>query len=201
METCFARLDFRDDEVWKSRKPIDLRLGDEHVDLTKAEARRAACLEEARLAETLAPGVGLGVVPSTPGGDGLPGPGHPGEPLDWAFRMRRLPEANRADHRLEHGTLDDAHLSAVARRLAELHEGARGAAATSPDSAIRELRRRIGLRIADSDGSPQVEWPSECERIERWQLEFLSSNATRFERRARTDSIREGHNESTESTT
>jgi aminoglycoside phosphotransferase family enzyme len=195
IETCFARLHRSATEVFKIRRPVRLRLGDEWVDLSTPESRRAACREEERVGRALAHDVVLGVVPITPGSDGRLRAGGRGPAVDWALRMRRLAETERADERLAAGTLDDERLAAVARRLAAFHEKARGAAGTSEDRVLEALRRRIRLRI-DAPGWPRrTPLPEEVERIEAWQLDFLDAQAERFAKRAATDAIRQGHGE------
>jgi aminoglycoside phosphotransferase family enzyme/predicted kinase len=196
VETCFARIYRTPTEVFKLRDPVELRLGRDRIDLSSVEQRRAACLEEEDLDRRLAPDVPIGVVPLTRDSDGRERFVGNGEPIDWALRMRRLPDIARADHRLETGTLTDAHLHEVARRLAAFHARARRdhGGARQPDP-VAALRGRIELRIEMPDGPRQTPLPREVERLEAWQLDFLRAEADRFRRRARSDSIREGHGE------
>jgi aminoglycoside phosphotransferase family enzyme/predicted kinase len=195
VETCFALLYRSGSEVFKIRKPVTLRLGDEPIDLSSIDRRRAACLEEERIDRRLAPGVALGVVPVTLGPDGKARFGGDGETVDWALHMRRLADAERADHRLVGGTLTDDHLRTVAQRLAAFHERARGPASEGADSLLEQLRARVQLRIEASGWPRRTPLPPEVEEIETWQLEFLEAQLERFLRRARSDVIREGHGE------
>jgi aminoglycoside phosphotransferase family enzyme/predicted kinase len=170
-------------------------LGKEKIDLSSIEQRRSACLEEDRIARRLAPDVILGVVPVTAGPQGELCIEGRGETIDWALQMRRLPNAHRADHRLAAGTLTADHLRAVAHRLAAFHELSRGRATRSADPLLEQLRDLVVLRIGALEGRRNSQLPREVERIEKWQLQFLSAQSQRFLRRARTDANREGHGE------
>lgn len=194
-ETGFARLHFGRDIVLKRRKPVRLFLGEKPVDLDALESRRAACLEEARVDDRLAPGVVMSVVPVTRGADGRLWAGGEGSAVDWALQMRRLPERDRGDRRLEEGRLDDDALGAVAFQMAAFHERARGEARHGPDHTLAELARLIDLRVEAKDGVPSTPLPDEVERIEAWQREFLARSASLLAARADGDAIRRGHGE------
>ncbi len=195
VETCFARLYRTNDEVLKVRKPTRLLLGDESIDLSSAEHRRSACLEEAEILLRLAPDVLRGVVPvtlpNTPGGDSNGG----GRPIEWALRMRRLPDDDRADVRLSGARLSDANLRDVARRLATFHERARSESDVSDEANLDRLRRFVQVRIRRPDTTTPSEPSAALAAVESWQLEFLDAESQRFVNRARNAALREGHGE------
>jgi len=195
LETGFALLYRSATEVFKVRKPVRLRLSEERLDLTSLDGRHAACLEEERVNQQLAPGVACGVVPVTRDASGRVCFGGAGAPVDWALRMHRLRDSERAEDRLAAGTLGDEHLRAVARRLAAFHERMRGAASAEAGPVLETLRARIALRIEAPDWPPRTPLPGEIERIEAWQLDFLAAETERFLHRATSDSIRDGHGE------
>jgi len=114
--------------VYKVKKPVDLGF----LDFTTLALREHFCLEEVRLNRRLAPDVYLGVVGIFEEGGGLrvdldrpPRAGRgdaPGEaPLEWAVRMRRLPEDLTMAAWLEEGSLRPYHLAVIGRRLADFH--------------------------------------------------------------------------------
>jgi aminoglycoside phosphotransferase family enzyme/predicted kinase len=195
IETAFALLERNETEVFKVRKPVQIELGDEPVDLMSIASRRAACLEEERIDRMLAPDVALGVVPVTIDPDGRFRYGGEAEPVDWALRMRRLPDTDRADQRLANGSLSEAHLRAVAERLAAFHERVRGEAEAAGEETLDRLRDRIELRIEAENWPRRTPLPDTALEVEAWQLGFLEAEAERFLRRARGDAIREGHGE------
>ena len=101
-----------DREVWKLKRPVDLGF----LDFRALEARRRDCEEEVRLNRRLAPDVYLGVAPvyRTASGCAFVGPG---PIVDWAVRMRRLPDEASASALLARGQLDARHLATLAERL------------------------------------------------------------------------------------
>lgn len=211
LETGFAVVHRTDDHVYKRRKPIRLRVDGQVVDLTSAEARRAACREEARLDEILTPELEPRVVPVRKGDDGRlraddddandddDEPDRGGEPamaaaFDWALRLRRLRDEDRADRRLERGALDEPALRAVAERLATFHERARGSVPHANERVLEALRARIDLQL-EVDGAPVPPLPETAEQAARWQRDFVEAEAERLIARADGDAIRRGHGE------
>ncbi|MDP6980145.1 MAG: AAA family ATPase [Myxococcota bacterium] len=200
IETGFAVLYLGDSIVYKLRKPATVRAGSETRDLSGIDARHAACKQEEALNAVLAPDVEAQTVPVVRRPDSRievapPGERVEGEVIDWALRMCRLPDSDRADRRLASGTLDDARLELVAHRLATFHEHARGSA--SPANPVERLRGQIALTPTSANGSPEsrVPLPPEVSKIERWQSDYLERNREQFARRAKSDSIRHGHGE------
>jgi uncharacterized protein len=198
VETSFARLYRTSDEVFKVRKPVRLALGGESVDLTSLESRRRLCAKEDRIDRILAPDVTRGLVSLTHSEEGVVQFGEEGELVDWALRMHRLPDAERADRRLAEGRLTDEHLRNVAHRLAALHERTLDAAPANPagQGVLDRLRTMIEMRIDPLDSSPvRRELPLELEAIESWQLAFLDAQAKRLIGRATSAAMRQEHGE------
>src|SRR5215471_12230772 len=73
--------------AYKIKKPVTLSF----LDFGTLEKRRHFCDEEVHLNRRLAPDVYLGVVPVVRAGDRLGFEGA-GEIVEWAVKMRRLPE-------------------------------------------------------------------------------------------------------------
>ena len=107
------------DTVYKVRKPV--RLG--FVDFSTLAKRKADCDAEVRLNRRLAPGVYRGVVPITVV-DGRAKVDGPGEPVEWAVEMVRLPDDATMRHRLDRDELTAADVERVARRIADFHRTA-----------------------------------------------------------------------------
>ncbi len=109
------------------KKPLDLGF----LDFTTLERRRSACEEEVRLNRRLAPTVYLGVAPISRGPVGGLRVGGDGSALEYAVKMRRLPEEATLLSRLGRGELEPHLLEALAQRLADFHRHA----ATGPEVA------------------------------------------------------------------
>src|SRR5438094_7193734 len=72
--------------AYKIKKPVRLPF----LDFSTLDRRRHFCAEEVRLNRRLAPAVYLGVVPVAQGGTGVRVE-VPGEVVEWAVKMQRLP--------------------------------------------------------------------------------------------------------------
>jgi uncharacterized protein len=107
--------------AYKIKKPVQLGF----LDFSTLEKRRHFCAEEVHLNRRLAPDVYLGVVPVTEQGDRLMLEGT-GEPVEWAVKMRRLPEEASLAWHVERGQATSGFLASLARRLADFHRQADG---------------------------------------------------------------------------
>jgi aminoglycoside phosphotransferase family enzyme/predicted kinase len=102
--------------AYKIKKPVHPGF----LDFRTLELRRHFCEEEVRLNRRLAPTVYHGVVPVTRDGTRVQAEGH-GQPIEWAVKMERLPEAATLQHGLEHGQIDAATLRSLAAAIAAFH--------------------------------------------------------------------------------
>jgi aminoglycoside phosphotransferase family enzyme/predicted kinase len=123
------------DYAYKIKKSVDLGF----LDYSTLERRLHFCREEVRLNRRLAPDVYLGVAavvrrggelrvePGAAGGTDGDGaaPGDDAEVVEWAVRMRRLPEDRTLQARLERDEVDPAELEDLAVHLAAFHGEAR----------------------------------------------------------------------------
>lgn len=107
------------DFVYKLKKPVKLPF----LDFSTLERRRFFCNEELRLNRRLAPDVYVDVVPVSRHSGGLTFEGT-GAPVEWALKMRRLPDSASLERRVERDDIDAAALDVLARRLAGFHAAA-----------------------------------------------------------------------------
>ncbi len=117
--------------VYKVKKPVDYGF----LDFSTLEKRRYYCDEEVRLNRRLAADVYLGVVPITQV-DGQPRFEGDGEPMEWAVKMRRLPDDATLAHRLAHVDVDSQPVDA---------------------QTMRRLGTRIALFHASAESGPHVD--------------------------------------------
>jgi hypothetical protein len=125
--------------AYKVKKPVKLPF----LDFSTLEARRRYCEEELRLNRRTAPELYLEVVPIAQTARG-PAVAAPGEPIEYAVKMRRFASAALADDMARRGALGPAQIDAIAATLARLHAaapradpaGAHGAAAQIAAPAI-----------------------------------------------------------------
>jgi hypothetical protein len=105
--------------AYKVRKPVDLGF----LDFTTLEKRLHDCREEIRLNRRLAPDVYLDVVPLVEA-DGHLSVGGAGPAVEYAVKMRRLPEEATLLRRMEAGQLDSEVMAALGHRIAAFHAAA-----------------------------------------------------------------------------
>jgi aminoglycoside phosphotransferase family enzyme/predicted kinase len=107
--------------AYKVKKPVTLPF----VDFSRLDTRRYFCDEEVRLNRRLAPEVYLGAVPIASGSAGLEVEG-PGEVVEWAVKMQRLPEGATLQQRLRRGEVNVPLVAELARKVASFHGQAEG---------------------------------------------------------------------------
>jgi hypothetical protein len=175
-----------DREVWKLKRPVDYGF----VDYTTPARRRRCCEDEVRLNRRLAPDVYLGVVPVRLGPQGY-GFGADGEIVDYAVRMRRLPDERSAAALLGRGALTAEHLTRLAARLARFF---REAAPVPEWGALEAIRRNVTENFAQAE--PFVDRflsRGTFDAVRTWQLGFLEREPGRFRARVEEGRIRDGH--------
>lgn len=115
LETHISFVLLAGDRAFKFKKPLNLGF----LDFTALDARRHFCEEEVRLNRRLAPAVYLDVVPVTLAGD-EPRLEGPGEPVEFAVRMRRFPQEALLDRVAREGGLEE-RIEALAEQVAAFH--------------------------------------------------------------------------------
>jgi uncharacterized protein len=111
------------------------------LDLSTLERRRLCCEEEVRLNRRLSPRLYLGVVAITADAEGIH-LGGPGEIVEYAVKMRRLPEDRMMDVLLRAGRLPEDAIRRICEQLARFHaeaEATDAVAAFGSPSAVAQL--------------------------------------------------------------
>jgi aminoglycoside phosphotransferase family enzyme/predicted kinase len=102
--------------AYKIKKPLDLHF----LDYSTLERRRLMCEEEVRLNRRLCPEAYLGVEPIVRR-DGGYRVGGEGEALEYAVKMRRMPEEAMMPAMLARGAVTEADIRRIAGMLAAFH--------------------------------------------------------------------------------
>jgi aminoglycoside phosphotransferase family enzyme/predicted kinase len=105
--------------AFKLKKPVKLAF----LDFSTLEKRKHFCEEEVRLNRRLAADTYLGVVPIVATSEGVRVESD-GEVLDWAVKMRRLPETATLLERLRRSEVGTADVEAIGERIASFHRSA-----------------------------------------------------------------------------
>jgi aminoglycoside phosphotransferase family enzyme/predicted kinase len=137
------------DHAYKVKKPVTYGF----LDFGTLDQRRHFCEEEVRLNRRLAPDVYLGVVPVTRCDNRLRFEGS-GEAVEWAVKMRRLPDQATLDERLRRGDVDVALVEMFARRLADFHRAVAGGPVPAGCGKFETVARM--LRDIFSQSEPQI---------------------------------------------
>lgn len=177
------------DLVYKLKKPVKLPF----LDFSTIEKRHFFCHEEVRINRPWAPDVYLGVVPVTREAAGLRFEGS-GPVVDWAVKMRRLPESATLRSRLKQGLLEPRDLAPVAQRIAVLHRQAGCCVSDQATEAEAEFRRRLRENWEFArDLNAHVIEPQVRQRLEALSDEWLQRHDDTLRRRASEGQIRDLH--------
>ena len=178
------------DDVYKVKKPVDFGF----LDFSTVEKRRAACQAEVHLNRRLAPHVYHACVPITRDAAGRHHLDGSGETVDWAVHMVRLPEADRADVRLEEGRLDADDVEGMAIRLARFHAEARSDEETASYGDPEVIEKNIRENFEQTrDVLDAYLSPDQADEVEAWQLDFLARKKELLETRQSGGRVRDGH--------
>ncbi|MCM0083423.1 AAA family ATPase [Geomonas sp. Red32] len=164
IETHVSFLFLTDRFVYKVKKAVDLGF----LDFTTLEKRLYYCHEELRLNRRLCPDTYLGVVELHRTGDQASFRPE-GELIDYAVKMRRLPEERMLNRLLERGEASFGMMERLARRVADFHLAARRApeidACGTPEllgvnweDNLRQVEPFIGATISRRDHTLVGEW-------------------------------------------
>lgn len=179
-QTHISAVFLTDDYVYKVKKPVDYGF----LDFSTLEKRRHYCDEEVRLNRRLAPDVYLGVVPIAEVDGRLCFEGE-GEPIEWAVKMRRLPDDATLAYHLAHGDVDAATMRNLGARIASFHATAESgpqvdifghfaAVAGNARENLEQSRDQIGSTVS----------PAVFTRIESLTEEALAVHRSLIEERA-----------------
>ena len=115
-QTHVSYLFLTDNYVYKIKKEVDFGF----LNFMTLDRRRFYCEEEVRLNRRLCPDIYLGVVEVRESAEGLSFHGD-GRVVEYAVRMKRLPEDRMLHRLLDQGNVTDAEVRLIADTIAEFH--------------------------------------------------------------------------------
>ena len=201
VETHISWLIFTDEYVYKVKKPVDFGF----LDFSTLEKRKHFCSEELRLNQRLSPGVYLGVesIHRAPDGPaqshGTPGRppftlGGEGPVVDYAVKMRRLPDSGWLSGLLERNEVEASLTKRVARRIAHFHEGTPPADVASPGASLDIVVQNTEENFEQT--ADFVGWslpPSATNVVQAYTRATLEACRTLFLRREQEGHVRDCH--------
>ncbi len=112
-ETHISLLFFTGSHVYKVKKPVDFGF----LDFTSLEKRKYFCEQEVKLNRRLSPEIYLGVIKMIQDGKRILLDGR-GEVVEYAVKMKQIPEELLMDKLLEKGQVNPKMIEAVSEKLA-----------------------------------------------------------------------------------
>ena len=190
IETHISLVFLGESDVFKIKKAVCFGF----LDFRDIESRRRFCNLEVELNRRLARGVYLGVVPITKDASGNYDFDGRGATVDWAVRMRRLPDNVRADLLLDAGKISREDVAELAELVARFHDEARDDARTRCYGSVAALEVNVCENFEQTNDTILKHLDeAEADRIRLWQLDFLADNYGLLESRVAEGRIRDGH--------
>lgn len=175
--------------AYKIKKPVNLGF----LDYSTLERRRHFCQREVELNRRLAPEVYLGVVPITEQGGQVTVEGS-GDVVEYAVKMRRLPEDGMMDRMTREDRLTKEMLTAVAVRVAEFHARAETGEEIARYGTPDAIRRNLEENFSQTESFIDIAIAqARYEEIRRYSLGVLDARAELFGGRVRGGRIRDCH--------
>ncbi|UCC90982.1 MAG: hypothetical protein JSW24_02195 [Dehalococcoidia bacterium] len=189
MQTQMSFVFLTDNYVYKVKKPVNLG----YLDYTTLEKRQLYCHREVELNRRLCPDVYLGVVPITQDKNNF-SVGGQGEAIEYAVKMRRLPQEAMMDVLLTNNQVSPAMVTNVAQKLVDFHQNAETNATISTFGNLdtitqntkenfTQTKKYIGTTISRN----------KYQRIKDYTDSFTRENASLFQKRLVDGRIRDCH--------
>ncbi len=175
--------------VYKIKRPAKFSF----LDFTTLERRKLFCEEEVRLNKRLSPDVYLDVVPVTLVKNGTVALGGGGRTIDYAVKMRKLPNERRMDVLLEQGKVDVSHISKIAGMIADFHKRIdviKDKGYSSADVVKSQIDDLGNFRSAIEEACGMG---AEVDSVLRRSDDFIKKNRTLFARRQAEGRIKDCH--------
>ncbi len=177
------------DFAYKVKKPLDLHF----LDYSTLERRRLMCEEEVRLNRRLCAEAYLGVSTIVRHGDAYR-IGGPGEAVEYAVKMNRMPQERMLPQLLARGEATQTHVRMLARRIAAFHRDAATDERIARFGSV-EMLQSIWEENFDQTASHVGDTITATQRdgIRAYVERFLRDNGALIDERARAGRIRDCH--------
>ena len=189
VQTQMSFVFLADKYVYKVKKPVNLG----YLDYTTLDKRHFYCQREVELNRRLCPEVYLGVVPITKGkGSFLMG--GQGEVIEYAVKMRRLPQEAMMDVLLASNQVSPEMVTRVAQRLAKFHQEAETNASISAFGELKAINKNTEENFTQTEKYiGKTISQEEYQRIREYTDSVIEGNASLFHRRIADGRIRDCH--------
>ncbi len=176
--------------VYKVKKPVNFGF----LDFSTLEKRRHYCHQEVKLNRRLSKDIYIGTIPIIFDGEGHSMREIPGEVVEFAVKMRRIPEDRLMKSVFKKGLLTADHLKKVAEVLAQFHLntlrtpeidrfGLPERFKINTDENFSQVQKYVGMTIDEED----------FKALRDWTDEFFKKNKGLFLERINEGRIRDCH--------
>lgn len=190
IQTHISMVFVGDEFVYKVKKPVDFGF----LDFTTLEKRKHYCEQEVRLNQRLAQDTYMGVLPITYDGKSFRMGQEGGEIVEYAVKMKKIPEDLLMKSLFSRGELGEGHLRQIARVLAKFHLNA----ARSPE--IDKFGKPEVFRINTDENFEQTQKyvdttiaSEDFQTLRNWTDDFYGQQGDLFQERITSEKIRDGH--------
>jgi len=197
LQTHISYVFITDEIVYKIKKPVNFGF----LDFTTLEKRKFYCEREVELNRRLCPDIYLGVVPVVKRGERFfiedvakTCQSPEGEIVDYAVKMKRLPEEGMMGTLLAKGWLTTKHIDLIVKKLVPFYQRAETNEEISKYGSLQFISYNI-----EENFSQTIEFVGRAltqrkfETIVGYSRRFMEENASLFEKRVKEGYIRDGH--------
>ena len=189
IETHVSYVFLAGEYVYKVKKPVDYGF----LHFTTLDRRRYFCEQEVHLNRRMSPEVYLGVEEIREEGGRYTVEG-PGRTVEYAVKMRRLPQERSMESLLRQGRVSPNDVERIAARVARFHHcaergpeitvyGGLDAVRRNVEENFAQIRRFVGPVLSMDD----------YDELAAYSRAFMESNAAIFQKRAEDGRIRDCH--------
>ena len=190
IQTHISMVFVGDEFVYKVKKPVDFGF----LDFTTLEKRKHYCEQEVRLNQRLAQDTYIGVLPITYDGKSFRMGQGGGEIVEYAVKMKKIPEDLLMKSLFSRGELGEGHLRQIARVLAKFHLNAERSPEIdrfgkpevfriNTDENFEQTQKYVDTTIASED----------FQTLRKWTDDFYGQQGDLFQERITSGKIRDGH--------
>ena len=189
METHISWVLLGEDIVYKIKKPVDFGF----LDYTTLEKRRFYCEKEIELNRRLAEEVYLGVSEITEDNGNVTIDGS-GTVIDYAVRMKRMPQDRMMDVLIENGEIKDSYIVALAKKIADFHLKAETNDYISQFGSVETNKFNTDENFKQTkDGVGEFITRFQYDAIKDYTDRFYIENKDLFEERIKEQKVRDCH--------
>jgi len=189
VQTQMSFVFLTDDYVYKVKKPVDLG----YLDYTTLDKRQFYCQQEIELNRRLCPDAYLGVVTITEDKGNILIGGQ-GKVIEYAVKMRRLPQEAMMDVLLAQNQVSVEMVTSVAQRLVEFHQEAEASDNISKFGSLDTITRNAQENFTQTEkyiGSTISR--EKYKHIKGYTANFIIQKANLFHKRIADGRIRDCH--------